>query len=58
VKRATEPFIYLGPSGEEIFVPRDKVVVDDHPDVKGREMYFEPLRPEQAPEPPRRRARR
>lgn len=58
MQRATSSFIYLGPDGGDVFVPKDKVVDDDHPDVKGHEVYFERLIAEAAPESTKRRVRR
>lgn len=55
--RAQQSFWYEDTAGQEVFVPKDKVVVDGHPDAKGREGYFEALTAEEAPVGPKRRVR-
>jgi hypothetical protein len=57
MQQASESFWYEV-SGVEVFVPKGKVVVDGHPDVKGHEVYFNPVEAEQVPDPARRRGRR
>jgi hypothetical protein len=55
--QASDSFWYEPFPGGEVFVPKGKVVVDGHPDVKGHEVYFKPVEAEAVPVPPRRRTR-
>lgn len=57
MRQANQSFHYASPEGRDVFVPKGRVLPDDHPDVSGREVYFDTLELEE-PQQPTPRGRR
>jgi hypothetical protein len=58
VKQAKESFFIADGDGGEVFVPKGRVVADNHPHATGAPLQFEDLTLDEIPEPPVKRGRR